>query len=194
MLSWRRCVCKAMSASLLWLGAGQVQAHPHIWIDSYYQVNLTTPAIQTVDAYWKFDVFSSLDMLMEFDKNADGQLLGAEKADAAKAMTNLAQYQYFLRLQVDGREIQPADVQIVDVGVVDQAMTVRLGIVLPETVDLQQSTFRMGFGDRENYFALVTPDEGLIKLTGMMAETCTPAEKEADEFYMEGWVDLHCDT
>ncbi|SBS29584.1 hypothetical protein MAQ5080_01431 [Marinomonas aquimarina] len=190
MKRWRQ-LC---TATLMCLGAGQALAHPHIWIDSYYQVNLTTPAVQTVDAYWKFDVFSSIDMLMAFDQDADGQLNGLEKADAAQAMTNLAQYDYFLKIQVDGRALQPTHVEIVDIGIQDQALTVQLGVVLPETVDLKTSTMTLGFGDPENYFALVIPEAGLIKLTGLMAETCTPMEQDADEFYMEGWVDLRCDA
>ncbi|WP_156473575.1 DUF1007 family protein, partial [Neptuniibacter pectenicola] len=84
----------------------------HIWIDSYYQVNLSSPKVQILEAYWQFYVFSSVDMLMEFDKNADGQLTSAEKADAATAITNLAQYDYFIRLQVDGREITPAQIDV----------------------------------------------------------------------------------
>ncbi|CUB04561.1 DUF1007 family protein [Marinomonas fungiae] len=182
------------AAIVLWLGAGQALAHPHIWIDSYYQVNVSSPKIRTLEAYWQFDVFSSVDMLMEFDKNADGQLLGAEKVDAAQAMNNLAQYGYFLKIQVAGRELTPARVDVLDVGVVDQAMTVRLGITLDESVNLQQNTLRLGFGDVENYFAMVIPDAGLIKLTGMLAETCTPTEADAEEIYMEGWVDLSCDA
>lgn len=181
------------TGTLVCLAAGQALAHPHIWIDSYYQVNVASPKVNTLEAYWQFDVFSSVDMLMEFDKNADGQLTGAEKADAAKAMTNLAQYGYFLKIQSDGRELTPASVDVVDVGVIDQAMTVRLGITLTETVNLQQSTLRLGFGDPENYFAMVIPEAGPIKLTGMLAETCTPVEADAKEIYMEGWVDLRCD-
>lgn len=183
-----------IGAGLALFSADQALAHPHIWIDSYYQVNLSSPKVQILEAYWQFDVFSSVDMLMEFDKNADGQLTGAEKADAATAMMNLAQYQYFIRLQVDGREITPAQIDVVDVGVVDQAMTVRLGITLSEDIDLRRDTLRMGFGDPENYFAMVVPEAGPIKLNGMLAETCTPVEAKADEFYMEGWVDLQCDA
>lgn len=190
MQRWRQ----FLTAACLWLGTGQALAHPHIWIDSYYQLSVTAPQVTTLDAYWRFDVFSSLDMLMEFDKNADGQLLGEEKVDAAKAMNNLAQYGYFLKIQVDGRELTPAKVEVVDVGVVDQAMTVRLGITLNEAVNLQQNTLRLGFGDPENYFAMVIPEAGLIKLTGMLAETCTPMEADAEEIYMEGWVDVRCDA
>lgn len=190
MIRWRQ-LC---GTSLALLGAGQALAHPHIWIDSFYQVNLSSPQVEALEAYWTFDVLSSVDMLMEFDKNADGRLEGIEKVEAAKAMTNLAQYNYFLHLQVEGNELTPKQVDVVDVDVNDQALTVRLGITLAEPVDLRQHTLRLGFGDPENYFALVVPEAGPIKLTGMLAETCTPVEAEAEEFYMEGWVDLQCDS
>lgn len=181
--------------AILWcsLVGSQALAHPHIWIDSYYSVNVSTPRVQVVEAHWSFDVFSSLDMLIEFDKNANGQLEKKEEADAALAFTNLAQYGYFLKMQVDGRVIEPASVDVLNVGVQDQALTVRLGITLPQEVDLQQHRLRLGFGDPENYFAMVIPEDGLLQLNGMRAETCTPMPADADEFYMEGWVDLTCD-
>lgn len=175
------------------LSAGPTLAHPHIWIDSYYSVNLSSPRVNVVEAHWSFDVFSSLDMLIEFDKNANGQLEKAEEAEAAQAFTNLAQYGYFIKMEVGGTPITPASVDVLSVGVQDQALIVRLGITLPQEVDLRQQTLRLGFGDPENYFAMVIPDDGLVQLNGMRAETCTPAPADATEFYMEGWVDLRCD-
>lgn len=186
---WRHACIGLLSA----LGLSSALAHPHIWIDSYYSVNVSTPRVQVVEAHWSFDVFSSLDMLIEFDKDANGQLEKAEKAEAAEAFTNLAQYGYFIKMQVDGQAVTPASVDVLDVGVQDQALTVRLGVTLPNEVDLQQQRLRMGFGDPENYFAMVIPEQGLVQLNGMRAETCTPMPADAAEFYMEGWGDLSCD-
>ena len=168
-------------------------AHPHIWIDSYYQINLAQPVVKTLNAHWTFDLFSSMDMLIAFDTNADGKLEGQEKAEAAQAMTNLAQYGYFLKIEVDDEPIKPDLVTITDLDVKDQQLTVDLGISLPDAVDLRDHPLRLGFGDSENYFALVIPDDGLIQLTGILAETCTPTPAKADAFYMEGWVDVTCD-
>lgn len=167
-------------------------SHPHIWVDSYYRVVVNEPTVQTLEANWTFDLFSSLDMLMAFDSNADGIFQGQEKAEAAVAMTNLAQYGYFLRIQVDGEEVAPAQVSVVDVAISDQKLQVTLGIELAEPVNIQEHTLRIGFGDKENYFAMVIPDAGLIQLAGVLAETCTPTPANAEEFYMEGWIDLHC--
>lgn len=174
------------------LMASAASAHPHIWMDSYYKIDLKSPKVQNFEAHWTFDLFSSLEMLMAFDVDANGKLEGQEKADAAQAMTNLAQYGYFLQIQVDEEPVTPQAVTVVDVSAQDQKLLVRFGIELPEAVDLQEQTLRLGFGDPENYFALVVPDEGLLKLTGMMAEMCTPTPQKAEAFYMEGWIDLHC--
>lgn len=188
----RRLIMSLLALGAVWQSTA-VMAHPHIWGDSYYRVVVNQPTVQTLEANWEFDLFSSLDMLMAFDTNADGVFQGQEKAEAAVAMTNLAQYGYFLRIQVDGEDVVPAQVSIVDLAISDQKLQVKLGIELAEPVNIQQQTLRIGFGDKENYFAMVIPDAGLIQLTGVLAETCTPIPVDAEEFYMEGWIDLHCD-
>lgn len=178
---------------MIGLAAASASAHPHIWIESYYQVDVTAPNIQRVEAVWAFDAFSSNDLLIEFDTNADGRLEKEEKAEAAAALRNLEQYGYFLAMQEDGEALTADSVQILDLWVQEDMLHVRLGIVLPEPVNVQQHTLRLGFGDPENYFAMVIPDAGLIKLTGTLAELCTPTPAAAEAIYMEGWVDLSCD-
>lgn len=181
-----------LSLGLAFFNAAPALSHPHIWIESHYQVDMSSTTIQKVDAKWQFDVFSSVDMLIEFDQNADGVIDDSEKPHALELMTNLAQFDYFVRVQVDGKDLKPQTIQPVDVGIKDEALTVTLAVTLPAPVDLNQSTLRLGFGDPENYFAMVIPDAGLMALQGAKAESCTPAEVDAKEFYMEGWVDLHC--
>jgi hypothetical protein len=67
-----------------------------------------------------------------------------------------------------------------------------MAIHLPEKVDLQTSTLSLAFGDDELYFAMEPLEEGLVRLTGAMAEVCTPAEREAEETSIAFWVDLTC--
>ncbi|TDO97264.1 DUF1007 family protein [Marinomonas balearica] len=182
-----------IASTLLLAGFSTAQAHPHIWVDSDYSLNIDTPSIDAVSAHWEFDLFTSASLIAEFDVDGDGSLDGQEKFNTAEALTNLEKSNYFVRIQVDGEEITPASYTVTDVEVNDQLLKMSLGISLPDQVDLQSHTLSLAFGDESNYFAMVIPETGLLNLSGRLAETCTPTVRDAEAYQIEAWVDLRCD-
>lgn len=174
--------------------SGLALAHPHVWVDSQYQVVVDKPSIDTLEANWSLDLFTSASLIEEYDVDGDGKFAGQEKADMIDVLKSFEKYGYFIHMKVDGKKIEPKQVTIVDIGVKDKELWMKLGITLPKPVDLDKSTLSLAFGDEEYYFAMVPLEAGLVQLSGMLAETCTPVTRDdTSDIGIESWVDLHCE-
>lgn len=179
----------------LWLSvllSSQAQAHPHVWVDSQYQVTVDQAQIEYLQASWSFDLFTSTSLIVEYDVDADSRFTGQEKVELIEVLSSFEKYGYFLKMALDGKPLAPRNVVIQDLGIKDQMLWVSLRIQLPVPVDLQQNTLSLAFGDDELYFAMVPLEEGLLSLSGAYAETCTPIQRDAEEMAIESWVDLQC--
>ncbi|WP_111637251.1 DUF1007 family protein [Marinomonas shanghaiensis] len=174
------------------LFAGSAMAHPHVWVDSEYRVKVDQTNLETLEATWSLDLFTSTSLIAEYDVDGDGDLTGQEKLDMIEVLKSFQQYGFFIKMKQDGADIVPSDVQVLDVRVRDQMLWIRLGIALPAPVNLATSTLSLAFGDDELYFAMEPLEEGLVRLSGALSETCTPVEREAKETSVAVWVDLTC--
>lgn len=174
------------------LFAGNAVAHPHVWVDSQYRVTVDQPNIEILEGTWSLDLFTSTSLIAEYDVNADGELTGQEKLDMIDVMQSFDTYGYFIKMKQDGQDIKPKDVRILDVRIRDQMLWIRFGILLPAPVDLSTSVLSLAYGDDELYFAMEPLEEGLVRLSGMSAEMCTPIQRDAEEMSIAFWVDLSC--
>jgi len=180
---------------VLWfalLGANSALAHPHIWVDVQYQAVVDAPTIETLNATWSWDVFTSLSLLEAYDENADGQFTGNERAELLEGLQNLKKDDYFVHLKVAGNAIKPKSVTITDFGMKDKMLWMTLKVSLSTPINLEKTPLSMAFGDSEYYFAMVPLEEGLLRLSGALAESCTPLDHDAKEQGIETWVDLSC--
>ncbi|REG83749.1 DUF1007 family protein [Marinomonas pollencensis] len=180
---------------VLWfalLGANSALAHPHIWVDVQYQAVVDMPAIETLNATWSWDVFTSLSLLEAYDENADGKFTGNERAQLLEGLQNLKKDDYFVQLKVADETLKPASVTISDLGMKDKMLWMTLKVTLPAPVNLETTKLTMAFGDPEYYFAMVPLEVGLLELSGSLAESCTPMEQDAKELGIETWVALSC--
>lgn len=175
------------------LFSGSAMAHPHVWVDSQYRVTVNQANISHLEATWELDLFTSTSLIAEYDIDGDGEFTGQEKLDMIEVLKSFDQYGYFIKLKLDGADLVPKGVRVDDVRIRDQMLWVRLGIELPTEINLSASTLSMAFGDDELYFAMEPLEEGLVRLTGALAETCTPLEREATETSVAVWVDLNCE-
>ena len=183
--------CLCIASTLL---VSNVMAHPHVWVDSQYRIKVDQSSIDSLEATWSLDLFTSTSLIAEYDVNADGELTGQEKRDMIEIFKSFDQYGYFIKMKQDGIDLVPDNVQVLDVRIRDQMLWVRLGIVLSAPVNLETSTLGFAFGDDELYFAMETLEEGLVQLSGALAETCTPSERDAVEMSVAFWVDLTCQS
>ena len=181
--------CLLLSGALC---ANTAMAHPHVWVDSQYRVTVNESNITTLEGTWSLDLFTSTSLIAEYDVNFDGELTGQEKLNMLEVLKSFETYGYFIKLKKDGEDFLPEKVKIFDVRIRDQMLWMHLSIALPEAVDLNKSVLSLAYGDDELYFAMEPLEEGLVRLSGALSETCTPAEREAEEMSIAFWVDLSC--
>ncbi|GAB3487449.1 DUF1007 family protein [Marinomonas epiphytica] len=174
------------------LFSAQAFAHPHVWIDSQYQLDLDQPSFHSLQARWTFDLFTSTSLILEYDVDGDGALKGQEKIAVIEVLESFDQFGYFVWLDLDGQPLKPDSISISDVGIYDQMLWAKLDIELAQDVDLRSSTLSLAFGDDSLYFAMIPVEQGLLSLSGRFAEACTPNQREAEEISIESWSQISC--
>ncbi|GJD95742.1 DUF1007 family protein [Methylobacterium iners] len=91
--------------------AGPALAHPHVWITSKAEIAYGEGGRVTgIRHAWTFDASYSAFLTQGLDKNGDGRLTPDELAgSAAENTANLAEFAYFTKLKVAGKEQAFAD-------------------------------------------------------------------------------------
>ncbi|WP_191601798.1 DUF1007 family protein [Marinomonas algicola] len=173
--------------------ASLVGAHPHVFIEGQYRIELDKTTIDSFEASWKFDLFTSSSLILEFDTNSDSQFQGQEKQIVADKLKSFEAFDFFMKVLVDGNAVRPSRVVVSDIIIQNQQILLIFSVAMPDPINLQKQTLSLSFGDDEFYFALMPPENGLLLLRGMLAETCTPNSREAEEMAIDSWADVSCD-
>ena len=88
---------RALCLTLLAATAVALQAHPHMWIDGTFELQLDPRGLTGIVATWVFDQFNSADMIFMFDDDLDGTLSPAEvRRIHDEAFVHLVQLDYFV--------------------------------------------------------------------------------------------------
>lgn len=86
-------------------GATGAEAHPHVWVTARAQVVYADGKVTGVRHAWAFDPEYSAFVTQGLDANKDGKLTPDELASLAATNTeNLAEFGYFTKLKVAGKE------------------------------------------------------------------------------------------
>lgn len=97
--------------TLLFIAAGMfeppnIAAHPHVFIDSRMTAAFHGGELTHVSAHWTFDRFFTHQVLRDFGLDPSGDFSSQEIAQVKSgAFDNLKNYNYFIYIEVDGREI-----------------------------------------------------------------------------------------
>ncbi len=72
-------------------------AHPHIWIDGTFDLELDSGGLRSLGVSWLFDEFNSAQMIGMFDDNRDGLISASESEDfRLEAFEHLRDRDYFV--------------------------------------------------------------------------------------------------
>ena len=84
--------------------AGPAAAHPHVWIDVHYMLNLDEAgAIDAIAVHWTFDEFYSVFAVDGLDADGDGRHAPEELAPlAAENIRALEEWSWFTMAEADG--------------------------------------------------------------------------------------------
>lgn len=92
-------------ASLLALAASPAAAHPHVWVTAKAEIDYASGQVTGIRHTWTFDAAYSAFVTQGLDANKDGKVTPDELAGlAAENTQNLAEFGYFTKLKVAGRE------------------------------------------------------------------------------------------
>ena len=85
--------------------AGPALAHPHVWVVSKAEIAYESGKVVGIRHHWSFDAAYSSYVTQGLDANKDGKLSPEElQGLAAENTANLAEFAYFTKLKVAGRE------------------------------------------------------------------------------------------
>ena len=83
-------------------------AHPHMWIDTKVTFRFAEEGLAGFTVEWTFDDLNSASLIETYDGNRDGSLSPAEiEKTRTGGFEHLYDWNYFLRLEVDGKERKP---------------------------------------------------------------------------------------
>ena len=92
-------------SALLGLAAAPALAHPHVWITARAELVYADGKVAGVRHAWRFDPEYTAFVTQGLDANKDGALTPDELAGlAAENTNNLAEFGYFTKLKVAGKE------------------------------------------------------------------------------------------
>jgi len=95
----------ALGAVLGLVYAGPARAHPHVWITAKAEVDYESGRVSGIRHSWSFDPSYSAFVTQGLDADKDGKLSPQElQGLAAENTANLAEFAYFTKLKVAGRD------------------------------------------------------------------------------------------
>lgn len=123
------------------LAAAAAAAHPHMWIDGVFALELDDDGVAAVRVTWLFDEFNSADLIFSYDDDLDGEISGTENARIRReAFEHLVDIDYFVLAFAGGRRLDvPAATSFdatIDEGRLRYEFTVPIRIAWREMRDL----------------------------------------------------------
>jgi ABC-type uncharacterized transport system substrate-binding protein len=127
----------ALLAAGLVCAASAASAHPHVWVTAKAQLVYENGRLVGIRDTWSFDPEYTAFITQGLDANKDGTLSPEELAGlAAENTANLAEFSYFTKLKVGGKEQAFADPKEPAAHMEDRALV--MTFLLPLKTPVQQ--------------------------------------------------------
>lgn len=151
----------------------QSDAHPHVWLDTTFELLVESERVHAARVYWTFDEFFSALMLEDFDKDGDGTLDdGAAALLFEQVLEPLREYSYFTHLHVDGAKVVVEGVEDFDATAEDQRVTFGFTVPLPRAIDPRETLFSIALYDESYYVELYIDEQTPGRVDAAWMQSC----------------------
>ena len=167
----------AVLAALLALAsaAPAARAHPHVWIDMRSALLFNgVGQITGLRLYWVFDEFYTVFALDGLKEDEDGKPAPDSLRELAELnITNLADYDYFTKLTLEGERLAFGTVTEYESFVWDDRLVLVFTVPLARPVNPQDARLAYAVFDPTYYIEILHVKEDPMLLEGSVPEGCT---------------------
>jgi ABC-type uncharacterized transport system substrate-binding protein len=159
--------------ALVTLAALPAAAHPHAWIDMHSEVMLDDQGdMEGLRLYWVFDEWYTATIASEFAKS---DTLSTEflTSLARQNLDNLAEYDYFTKVLVDGEKASIGKVTTFDTGLMSERLWLRFEVPLSKRVDPRKSKVSYKVYDPTYYIEILHVEDNPVTFKGKGADQCS---------------------
>lgn len=156
--------------------AQRVSAHPHTWVDMKAEIVLDEEGrLAAITQYWAFDTyFSTVTLSDVVTEYGDKEIGLTKKAD--QIIRNLAEYQYFSSLTIDGSEIEllrPSAYQLTESDYQDTSiLELEMRIDMNRPLVIKDKILAWSVFDPTYYIAMNYSDVENISIQGEKSAQC----------------------
>jgi ABC-type uncharacterized transport system substrate-binding protein len=172
------------------IGAGSLAwAHPDIRIEGRVIFIFEGARVIAIEESWTFDPDYSQSLLDDYDADHDGRISPAEsRAIAEHVLPNLAEFDYFTYVRVDGRDLTPLPPRDFVAAADGGRVTFSFAVDLPSPVDPQRQALKVEINDRDYYAEIRLAEKDPVKLRDPRGVTCVPQVRDDIENAYFGYV------
>jgi ABC-type uncharacterized transport system substrate-binding protein len=154
------------------VGAGHALAHPHSWIDLRSQVIMDDEGrVAALELEWLFDDLYTAYVAQEFVKQ-DRPPSEFLPEVASTYLGNLAEYEYFTDVRLDGERLALGEPAGAEAGLRDRRLWLRFEVPLVKPVDPDKGRLTFAVYDPTYYIEILHVEGETIAFTGPKAEGC----------------------
>jgi ABC-type uncharacterized transport system substrate-binding protein len=158
--------------ALVTLSAAPAGAHPHAWIDLRSKVTLNADGeVSGLELYWLFDEWYTIYIADELTKSG---LTSTEYLTslAQENLANLAEYDYFTKVTVNGDPVETGEVTAFETGLSDERLWLKFDVPLAQPVDPHAGYVSYMIYDPTYYIEVLHQEEEPVTFEGPGAERC----------------------
>ncbi len=169
----RRWLAGALVPAAIGLAAGAAQAHPHVWINAFAELDYRDGEIRGIRVSWTFDDFFSSMLLEDFDKDRDRRFSAAEVDGIAdQSLGSLREFGYFTHIRLNGEAFGYNAVDDFSADVRDEIVTYAFTVTLPKGVDPRRDDIVFAMFDSTFYVALMLDQHDPVRVRGDWPVSC----------------------
>jgi ABC-type uncharacterized transport system substrate-binding protein len=151
---------------------GDALAHPHSWIDLRSRVMLNDEGqVEAIELDWLFDDLYTAYVADDFVRqNRPPSEFLPEVANTY--LGNLAEYDYFTDVRLDGKRLALGEPTGAEAGLRDRRLWLRFEVPLVEPVDPERGKLTFSVYDPTYYIEVLHAEDEPVLFTGPQADAC----------------------